>query len=97
MKGLRIVRLAMFAIVGFGGVGTVFADVLYTFTTIGVLPGAVSYGINDSGQIVGSSGGAFPHGFLYRAAASPRSISPGLSSLMRPRSMTAAKSWDRSA
>jgi hypothetical protein len=46
----------MFAMPVSGGVGTAFADTIYSFTTIDV-PGATqteAFGINDSGQIVGS-------------------------------------------
>jgi hypothetical protein len=45
----------MFAMVVFGGIGTAFADSIYSFTTIDV-PGATATavtGINGSGQIVG--------------------------------------------
>ena len=57
MKNSRIVTLATFAMVVFGGVETAFASMLYSFTTIDV-PGAsccttVANGINNSGQIVG--------------------------------------------
>jgi len=56
MKSSRIVQLAMFAMAVFGGVETAFADIAYSFTDIDV-PGARgthAFGINDSGQIVGS-------------------------------------------
>jgi hypothetical protein len=46
----------VFGIIAFGGVQTAWADVVYSFTTIDV-PGAANtqaYGINDSGQIVGT-------------------------------------------
>ena len=67
MKSSRIVQLAIFAMVVFGGVETAFADSAYSFTTIEV-PGArdtQALGINDSGQIVGrfvDATGA--HGFV---------------------------------
>ena len=54
MKNSRIVTLATFAMVVFGGVETAFADSIYSFTTIDV-PGATggtsANGINNSGQI----------------------------------------------
>jgi probable HAF family extracellular repeat protein len=56
MKSPRIVQLAMFAMAVCGGVETASADPTYSFTAITV-PGAVTstaFGINDSGQIVGS-------------------------------------------
>jgi probable HAF family extracellular repeat protein len=71
MKNSRIVRLAMFAMVVFGGVETAFADPIYSFTTFNA-PGATgfgtnAFGINDSGQIVGfffDAGNTTTHGFL---------------------------------
>jgi len=66
MKNSRIVTLATFAMVVFGGVETASADPSYSFTTIDV-PGGYdtnAYGINNSGQIVGSVGDIL-HGFLY--------------------------------
>jgi probable HAF family extracellular repeat protein len=67
MKSSRIVQLAIFAMLVFGGVETAFADIAYSFTTIDV-PGArdtQTLGINDSDQIVGrfvDATGA--HGFV---------------------------------
>ena len=55
MKTSRVVPLAMFAMLVFGGVETAFADPIYSFTTIDV-PGAretAAYGMNNSGEIVG--------------------------------------------
>src|SRR5262252_6369492 len=67
IKSPWIVHLAMFAMAVFGGVETAFADSIYSFTTIDV-PGAFdngAYGINDSGQIVGSFDDATgTHGFF---------------------------------
>ena len=66
MKSSRIVKLALFGVVFFGGVKTEFADTAYSFTTIDV-PGAletIPEGINNRGQIVGLVG--LPLGaFLY--------------------------------
>jgi probable HAF family extracellular repeat protein len=56
MESPRIVQLALFAMVVFGGVETAFADVIYSFTTIdapGATGGTQASGINNSGQIVG--------------------------------------------
>ena len=56
MKNSRIVTLATFAMVVFGGVETAFADSIYSFTTIDGPEGydTALYGINNSGQIVGA-------------------------------------------
>ena len=79
MKSPRIVQLAMFAMVVFGSVGTAFADIAYSFTTIDAPPrvgntNTFVYGINNSGQIVGFFvpflGGA--QGFLYKPTQSYR-------------------------
>ena len=76
MKNSRIVTLATFATIVFGGVETAFAGTLYTFTTIDV-PGAIATsasGINDSVRIVGSCYCGFCaryHGFLATPVATP--------------------------
>ena len=75
MKNSRIVTLATFAMVVFGGVETAFASMLYSFTTIDV-PGAsccttVANGINDSGQIVGWFEGPGEGAFLATPVATP--------------------------
>jgi probable HAF family extracellular repeat protein len=60
----------MFAMAIFGGVGTAFADISYSFTTLDV-PGASvtqASGVNSSGQIVGDfvdDAFGLTHGFLY--------------------------------
>jgi probable HAF family extracellular repeat protein len=70
---MRIATLLLFGTL-FGGVGTAFADNAYSFATIDNIPGFPGYtnvyGINDSGQFVGSyvndpAGPAL--GFLYTA------------------------------
>jgi hypothetical protein len=68
MKNSRIVTLATFAMVVFGGMETAFANPSYSFTTIDV-PGASFFtsalGINSSGQIVGGFGDATgTHGYF---------------------------------
>src|SRR6516164_9805057 len=89
----RIVQLTMCAMVVFGGVGTAFADTIYSFTTIDV-PGAggtETRGINDSGQIVGESSlGAFVDtGGTFTLINVPGASSTGPSG-----STTAARSWE---
>jgi uncharacterized membrane protein len=68
MKNSRIVTLATFAMIVFGGVETAFADPSYSFTTIDApVPGfTTANGINDSGQIVGIfySARNVAHGFF---------------------------------
>jgi len=67
MKNSRIVTLATFAMVVFGGVETAFANPSYSFTTIDGPEGydTALYGINNSGQIVGYFQDATgEHGFL---------------------------------
>jgi uncharacterized membrane protein len=73
----------MFGMVVFGGVQTAVADALYSFTNIDV-PGATgtkAYGINDSGQIVGTYSGSFPCmytcSFLYSGGIFTQLIPPG--------------------
>jgi len=71
MDNSRIVQSAVFAMFVFGGVKTAFAGTIYSFTTFNA-PGASgfgtnAYGINDSGQIVGSffdAGNTTTHGFV---------------------------------
>ena len=84
MKNSRIVTLATFATIVFGGVETAFANPSYSFTTIDV-PGAVDTGpsgINDSGQIVGGfDDGRVGHGFLLDTSGSITTIDvPGATS-----------------
>src|SRR6516164_3084931 len=83
----RIVHLAMFAMVVFGGVETAFADSIYSFTTIDP-PGALSTeanGINDSGQIVGDFwDGLNLHGFFLDVGGSFTTIDPPGATLTRP-------------
>jgi hypothetical protein len=67
MKASRIVRLAMFVMIVFGGVETALAESIYSFTTIDA-PGfgygtTQAFGINNSGQIVGSNSVG---GFVYK-------------------------------
>jgi hypothetical protein len=84
MKSPLVLRLAMFALVVFGGAETASADIPYSFTTIDVPGGAstAAHGINNSGQIVGSfnqvSNVIQSHGFLDTAGSFTTIDVPGV-------------------
>jgi probable HAF family extracellular repeat protein len=70
MSGFRALRLALVGMFALGGLKTVLADEVYSFTTINY-PGVRitrASGINDDGLIVGDfdDAAAITHGFLYR-------------------------------
>ena len=87
MKRPCIVLLALFAVLTLGGAETAVADVIYSFTTFNA-PGASgfgtnAFGINNSGQMVGSffdAGNSTTHGFLNTGGSFTTINAPGASS-----------------